>query len=150
MTQETTSTEKAAEIPAKEPILPDGIGLNLEQAKTLISQSSGILLANDEPALMGITICNAYLGEVQKLHNRHQAGLSRLMAEKTDAYMAGVNAAVTQLSESLSSASVEGIRKVFEDHAARLNAFRTTVLWGAAIVSVSALVNVAVFVLRGL
>jgi hypothetical protein len=150
MTQENTSTEKAAETPAKEPLLPDGIGLNLEQAKTLISQSSGILLANDEPALMGITICNAYLGEVQKLHNRHQAGLSRLMAEKTDAYMAGVNAAVAQLSESLSSASVEGIRKVFEDHASRLNAFRTTVLWGTAIVSVSALFNVAVFVLRGL
>jgi len=96
------------------------------------------------------TLLNAYLGEVQKLHARHEAGLAKLMAEKTDAYVSGVNAAVEQLSTSLSSASVEGIRKVFDDHASRLNAFRNAVYWAAAIVSVSALFNVAVFVLRGL
>jgi len=136
--------------PEKAPILPDGIGLTLAQAKALISESSGIRLGNDEPALMGITICNAYLGEVQKLHARHEAGLAKLMAEKTQAYMSGVSAAVEQLSTSLSSASVEGIRKIFDDHAATLNTFRNVVIWATAIVSVSALLNVAVFVLRSI
>jgi hypothetical protein len=72
------------------------------------------------------------------------------MGEKTVEYMKGVNATVAQLSASLSSASVEGIRKVFDDHAARLNDFRNAVIWAAAIVSVSALFNVAAFLLRGL
>ena len=136
--------------PEKAPLLPDGIGLTLEQAKALIAQSSGIVLGNDEPALMGITLCNAYLGEVQKLHTRHEKGLARLMSEKTDTYVSSVNTAVEQLSTSLSSASVDGIRKVFEEHAATLNAFRHAVSWAAAIVAVSALLNVAVFVLRGM
>jgi hypothetical protein len=45
---------------------------------------------------------------------------------------------------------VEAVRTIFNEHAARLNAFRTAVIWAAAIVSVSALLNVTVFVLRGL
>jgi len=134
----------------KEPILPDGIGLTLEQAKRLISETSGIRLGNDEPALMGITICNAYLGEVQKLHARHEAGLAKLMAEKTQAYVAGVNSAVDQLSASLSSASVEGIRKVFDAHAASLNTFKNALMWASAIISASALINMVVFILRGM
>jgi len=136
--------------PEKAPLLPDGIGLTLEQAKALIAQSSGIVLGNDEPALMGITLCNAYLGEVQKLHTRHEKGLARLMSEKTDAYVSSVNTAVEELSVSLSSASVDGIRKVFEEHAATLNAFKHAVYLAAAIVAVSALLNVAVFALRGM
>jgi hypothetical protein len=151
MTQETVFPDAVQpETPAKKPILPDGIGLTLEQAKSLISAQCKIVLADDEPALMGITICNAYLNEVQKLHARHEEGLARLMAEKSDDYMKGVNVAVEQLSTSLSSASVEGIRRIFDDHAAKLNAFKSAVCWGAAIVSVSALFNVAVFVLRSM
>jgi hypothetical protein len=145
-----TQASTVPETPAKESLLPDGIGLTLDQAKALIAQNSGILLSNDEPALMGITICNAYLGELQKLHERHSKSLAKLMADKTDAYVSGVHASIGQLTESLSSASVEGIRKVFDDHAARLNAFKNAVFWAAAIVSASALLNVAVFVLRGL
>jgi hypothetical protein len=145
MTEQPENTQQE-----KEALLPDGIGLNLEQAKALITHHCGIKLGNDDPALMGITICNAYLGEIQKLHNRHKEGLALLMAEKTTAYITGVNSAVEQLAASLSSASVEGIRKVFDDHAAKLNAFRQAVIWAAAIISVSALLNVTVFVLRGL
>ena len=76
--------------------------------------------------------------------------LGRLMSDKTDAYISGVATAVAQLTDSLSSASVEGIRKVFDDHAARLQVFKNSTIWLAAIVAVSALLNVAVFVLGGL
>ena len=70
------------------------------------------------------------------------------MADKTDAYVSGVAAAVAQLTDSLSSASVEGIRKVFDDHAARLQVFKNSTTWLAVIVAVSALLNVAVFALK--
>ncbi|GFH63358.1 MAG: hypothetical protein ZNDK_1129 [Candidatus Desulfovibrio kirbyi] len=151
MTQEIEPSENTMpKAPEDKPILPDGIGLSLEQAKALIAKDNGVVLSSDEPALMGITICNAYLIEVQKLHERHSKGLAKLMAEKTDAYVSGVNTAIAQLSESLSAASVEGIRKIFDDHAARLHAFKNTATWATAIIAVSALFNVAVFILRGL
>ena len=63
-------------------------------------------------------------------------------------YVSGVQAAVNQLSTSLSSASVEGIRKVFDDHAARLSTFKSNVYLAAVIVGMAALLNVAVFILR--
>lgn len=156
MTQENLTSE-SAEQPAeqeekkkfKSP-LPDGFGLTLAQAKALVAEHNKTVIADDEPALIELTILNAFLGELEKLHARHKEGLSRLMADKTDAYVAGVQEGISQLTGSLSSASVEGIRKVFDDHAARLQAFKNSTAWLAAIVGVSALLNVAVFVLGGL
>jgi len=128
----------------------DKIGLNLDEVHALLSKTHNAAIPENDPLLMIVTILNAYLGEVQKLHARHEAGLGKLMADKTDAYISGVKKAVDQLSTSLSSASVEGIRKVFDEHAATLNAFKTAVYWAAAIVSVSALLNVVVLVLRSI
>ena len=127
-----------------------GVGMSLKEVSDLLATTHSTIVPKDDAILMIATLLNAYLGEVQKLHARHKEGLARIMAEKTDAHISGVNAAVERLATSLSSASVEGIRKVFDDHAATLHAFRYAVFWAAAIVSVSALINVIVFVLRGL
>lgn len=124
-----------------------GVGLSMEQIRSVVSNAHDVMLPKDDATLMIATILNAYLTEIEKLHARHGKGLARLMAEKTDAYVSGVQTVVGQLTDSLSSASVEGIRKVFDDHAARLHAFKNNTAWLAAIVAVSALVNVAVFVL---
>lgn len=125
-----------------------GAGLPLEQIRSLVSEAHGVLLPRDDATLMIATMLNAYLSEMEKLQARHEKGLTRLMAEKTDAYVSGVKAATDQLSDSLSSASMEGIRKVFDDHAARLNTFKSNVHLAALIVGLSALLNVAVFILR--
>lgn len=148
--QPTKQPEPVDAKPKKEPppLPPDGFGYTLEQARALIAQHHKMILANDEPSLMGVTICNAYLSELEKLQARHRDGLGRLMADKTDAYIFGVREGIAQLTDSLSSASVQGIRKVFDDHAARLQAFKNSTAWLAAIVAVSALLNVAVFVLK--
>lgn len=154
MTQENLRPESTAP-PAKQgeqrkftSSLPDGIGLTLAQAKALVAEHNKTVIADDEPALIELTILNAFLDELEKLQARHKEGLGRLMADKTDAYVSGVATAVGQLTDSLSSASVEGIRKVFDDHAARLQAFKNSTTWLAAIVAVSALLNVAVFALK--
>lgn len=127
-----------------------GVGLTLEQIRSVVSKAHDVMLPKDDATLMIATILNAYLTEVDKLHTRHEKGLTRLMADKTDEYVSGVQVAVNQLSASLSSASVEGIRKVFDDHAARLSTFKSNVYLAAVIVGMSALLNVAVFVLGGL
>lgn len=154
MTQENPTPGSAAQPAGQEAQkkftspLPDGIGLTLAQAKALVAEHNKTVIADDEPALIELTILNAFLGELEKLQTRHKEGLGRLMADKTDAYVSGVATAVAQLTDSLSSASVEGIRKVFDDHAARLQSFRNSTTWLAAIVAVSALLNVAVFALK--
>lgn len=127
-----------------------GVGLTLEQIRSVVSKAHDVMLPKDDATLMIATILNAYLTEVDKLHTRHEKGLTRLMADKTDEYLSGVQAAVSQLSASLSSASVEGIRRVFDDHAARLSTFKSNVYLAAVIVGMSALLNVAVFILGGL
>ena len=114
----------------------------------MVSKAHDVLLPKDDATLMIATILNAYLTEVDKLQARHEKGLTRLMAEKTDEYVSGVQTAVNQLSTSLSSASVEGIRKVFDDHAATLKTFKSNVYLAAVIIGMSALLNVAVFILR--
>ena len=134
----------------EENLLPDGIGMPLEQVRALLAHTHETVLDKADPILMVTTMLNAHLREVEKLQEKHQEGLGKFMADKTDAYVSGVREGIAQLTDSLSSASVEGIRKVFDEHAARLQAFKNSTAWLAAIVGVSALLNVAVFVLGGL
>ena len=149
MTEENTLIEATQEEQEKaKPLLPYTHGMTLEQISSLITEMHKTVIAKNDPILMVVTMLNAYLAEVEKLQARHEKGLTRLMAEKTDEYVSGVQAAISQLSTSLSSASVEGIRKVFDDHAATLRTFKSNMYLAAVIVGMSALLNVAVFILR--
>lgn len=129
---------------------PESFGLSLEQVAALLAKEHKALVDKSDPILMVVTILNAWLSEVQKLQARHENGLTRLMTDKTDGYVANVQQALAQLTKGLSSASVEGARNLFEDHAARLASFKQNIFWAAGIVAGSALVNVAVFVLLAL
>lgn len=134
---------------AVSPALPDGIGLTLDDVRALLAKEHETIVPKDDPMLMIVTLLNAYLDEVDKLHARHGKALAALMAGKTDAYVKGVQGATDALAAQLSASSVEGIRKVFAEHAGQLQSLKSGMWYAAAIVAVSALVNVAVFVLRG-
>lgn len=125
-----------------------GVGLSLEQIRSVLDSVHEVVISKDDDILMVATMLNAYLTEVEALQTRHEKGLTRLMAEKTDVYVSSVQTAVERLSDSLSSASVEGFRKIFEEHTARLNTFKSNVHLAALIVGLSALLNVAVFILK--
>ena len=142
--------ESSVNLPPVEQNVFDGIGLSLEQVRGLLAEKHGAVVDKADPILMVVTILNAHLAEVEKLQARHRTGLGKLMSEKTDAYVSGVQEAVAQLAEKLSSASVEGMRTTFAEHTARLQLFQSSLIWLAAIVATSALLNVVVFVLRGL
>ena len=82
-----------------------GVGLTLEQIRSVVSKAHDVMLPKDDATLMIATILNAYLTEVDKLQARHEKGLTRLMTEKTDAYVAGVQTVVNQLSTSLKASA---------------------------------------------
>ena len=126
---------------------PEGVGLSIEEVRQLLAKAHETVVDKNDPILMVVTMLNAHLGEVEKLQGRHRDGLNKFMAEKTDNYVKGVQAAISQLTESLSASSVEGIRKASHLHSLMLEAFKTHLYCAAAIITVSALVNVAVFVL---
>jgi hypothetical protein len=124
-------------------------GMSVEDARALVAKEHGETIPANDPVLLIVTVMNACLGQMGDLHKRHEAGLSRLMADKTYGYVRGVKTATGQLAQSLSSASIEGLREVFREQDARLQAFRHKLSSLAALVAVSALVNAVVLVLMG-
>lgn len=136
-----------AKKPEASPVLPDGRGLKLPQVRELLHNVHNQSVPQDDPLLMVVTICNAFLGEIEALHQRHEAGLSRLMADKSGTYVADISKAVDKLSAGLSSASAEGMKLAAGGLEKRLAVFRNSLAWLAAIVCVSALANVIAFAL---
>jgi len=129
--------------------LPDGIGLDLEEVRALLARKHDTVVGADDPVLMLVTLHNAFLGEYEKLLARHNAAITALLTEKTDGYVESVRSSAEGLAKDFSASSVESVRQTFRENSARLQVFRHNLMWLAAIVAVSALVNVAVFVLRG-
>jgi len=129
------------------PVLPDGKGLNLQAVRDLLHNVHNQSVSPDDPLLMVVTICNAFLGEVEALHQRHEAGLSRLMADKAGSYVSEITKAMDTLSSGLSSASAEGMKAAASGLEKRLADFKSSLSWLAAIVCGSALINVIAFAL---
>ena len=139
--------ERKPEIPNM-PQLPDGIGLTLDEIRSLLATKNSITVSPDDPILMMVTLLNAFLTEEEKLLDRHRKALTSILTDKTDNYVQAVEQTTANLSESISTSSVHEIKKIFQENGATMNRFRSNMVWLAAIVGISALVNVAVFVLR--
>lgn len=138
--------ESKPEIPNM-PLLPDGIGLTLDEVRSLLATKNSITVSPDDPILMMVTLLNAFLSEEEKLLDRHRKALTSILTDKTDNYVTAVAQTTASLSESISNSSVHEIKKIFQKNGATMNRFRSNMVWLAAIVGISALVNVAVFVL---
>ncbi|TKB23157.1 hypothetical protein FCL47_23680 [Desulfopila sp. IMCC35006] len=130
------------------PQLPDGIGLSLDEVRSLLASKNSITVSPDDPILMMVTLLNAFLTEEEKLLDRHRKALTSILTDKTDTYIKAVEQTTVNLSESISALSGTEIKKIFNENSGMMNSFRSNMVWLAAIVGISALVNVAVFVLR--
>jgi len=128
------------------PELPDGIGLTLDDVRVLLAQKNSITVSPDDPVLMIVTILNAFLTEEEKLLERHRKALTSILSDKTDVYIKTVEKTTSNLQESISSASVEEIKKIFITNNSVLQKFKINMCWLAAIVCITALINVALFV----
>lgn len=139
------SDEAQASVDQLENVMPDGIGLSLESVRALLAKEHSTLVAKDDPMLMVATLLNSYLSQVETQNNRLQKGMTKLLEDKTDSYVKGVQAATDSLASSLSTASVEAIKKIFTDNAAQLIGFKNAVWLVALVVIASAMVNVVAF-----
>ena len=148
MTEEQTTAESAEKMAEPQPELPDGIGISLEDIAVLLAMKHDTSLSRDDPVLMLVTICNSFLGAIHSLHEKHNGALTSIMTARTKEYIASVQNTTDALTQTLSDASVEAIRKIFAEHASALQASKWNARWCAFIVAVSAMANVIVLALR--
>jgi len=132
----------------KEPEFPDGIGVKLEDIATAVAMKHNTILEKRDPALIILSICNAFLCEINKLQVKHNEALGKILASRTQEYIAEVKATRESFSQAVSTASVEGIRAVFERHAAAMKASIWNARWCALITGVSALSNLILWAAR--
>lgn len=141
------------------PLLPDGIGLDFEDTRMMLSKLHGIHLGKDEPIMMMVTFGNLFISEVEKLHKKHNEAVTRIMADqsakyiaavaqKSDEFVTGVKDSSDALGAALKESSVDAIRDIFNSHAKELNSNKINARWCAAIMAVAALINIAVTLWR--
>lgn len=129
-------------------LLPDGIGLTVEEVSAMLHKEHGVSVPKDDPVLMQVTILNAFLQEQSKLQKKHEKALAAFMGKQTSAHVEAVEKSVHQLSETLSGVTVKGIQEAAKDFVADVSSLRTTLWLCTAIIACSAIINVAVFVLQ--
>ena len=139
---------QAPSAPEPEPCLPDGLGLAVEDVRALLAQKHNLAVPVDDPMLMMVTIQNAFLGAQAQLQKKHEKALAAFMGEQTMSYVKGVEKSVSELCDTLSGVTIKGIQGAASDFAASLGGFKATLYLCTAIMAISALLNVAVFVLR--
>lgn len=148
MSDELKNQTNETQEPEPMPEMPDGRGLKYEEVQALLHAKHKTSVGTNDPILMLVTILNVYLGELENSHNRHDAAMAKIIAAKTAEYISGVRQTTDTLTKTLSDASVEGIRKTFDDQAGRLKAFENSLFWCSALISLSALINAALYILK--
>lgn len=116
----------APDAPPIMPVLPEGIGLSLDEVRALIEQRNHVRVEADDPILVALTIANAHLTAVEKLHQLHRKALTELMSRETATHTESVAKNVAALSEKLSGVTVENIGHVVTQFQTALTSFRTT------------------------
>lgn len=130
------------------PELPDGVGLSLEEVRTLLAVKNSTSVSPDDPILMIVTVLNAFLAEEEKLLDRHRKALTSILTERTDGYVKAVEQTTSHLGESLSSGSAKEMSRLFSENTVRMERFNSSLFWLTAIVTAAALINVAIFIWR--
>lgn len=118
----------APDAPPIMPVLPEGVGLSLDEVRALIEQRNHVRVEADDPILVALTIANAHLTAVEKLHQLHRKALTELLSRETATHTEAVAKSVAALSEKLSGVTVENIGRVVTQFQSALASFRTTLL----------------------
>jgi len=132
------------------PHLPDKqeIALDYEYVRGLLAAKHNTAVGLDDPILMMVTLINLHLDELEKLTKRHNEALTKIMADQSRKYIAGVKTTTDDLGKVLAENSVEAIREIFNSHGRALHTNTNNAIWCAGIMAVSVLVQVAIMAIR--
>lgn len=140
----------SGEAPREAPALPDGVGLSLEEVRTMLIKEHGTSMGKDDPLLMMVTISNAFLSEYERLLKHHNEALTTFLSEAGAQHLDSARQSAEAVTKGLSASSIGVIQEHLQGHRKAMASFQNNMTWLAVIVAISATVNVAVFVYRGL
>lgn len=135
----------------------EDLHLNLDEVRQEIFRVNNMAVDRDDPALAYVTIMNACLDEQQKLMNAHLNALSSLMAKETgaavestrksaDSVIEATQKNMKEVVKAFSAMSAENLR----DAGKELASLRSTMKLCTGMMAASALLVVAVFVLKAM
>lgn len=130
------------------PEMPDGVGISYEDLDVLFAMKHNTTVDRNDPVLIVVSVCNAFLYKAKELHDQHNEALTKILTARTQDYVASVKSTTDSFTSTLSQASVEGIRKIFDDHANTLHSAKWNSRWCALVVAVSALANLIALALK--
>ena len=135
------------------PVLPDGIGMSYDEITALLAEKSKVVVGPDDPILMMVPLCNAFLEQERKLMNLHKTALAKVLAEKTEGFVSAVQGMADEMGKTLASSTVESLGSALVEHRegmtrqqAVLERHQAEVRQWGLVAAISAAVNVAVFV----
>lgn len=126
----------------------DGFGMSIDDVRALLAKQHETIVPKDDPLLLTVTILNVFLEHLEKLNQKQLKSMNNLLTERTEAYINGVKDTIDGLSQTLQSITVEGIKDTQEKHRLHLQSFKVNMWWVAGIITLSAFLNVTVFILR--
>jgi hypothetical protein len=132
------------------PLLPDGIGLDLETVRAMLALKHATVVTTDDPVMMLVTLNNAFLNEYERLLKRHNDALTAYLESAAGKHLEATRQASEAITQGLSATSVGAIQAIIQKHKETMASFQNNMVWLAAITAISAAVNVAVFVWRGM
>ena len=136
-----SDTEKQAEQQGQDqqdkvPVLGDGVGLDYGNVAALLSNKCKVVVDLDDPILMMVPLCNAFLEEERKLMEQHKKVLAAVLSEKTGGFVASVQRTADELGKTLASSTVKSLEDAMQQHQANIR-------WWGLVATVSALLNIA-------
>lgn len=127
--------------------IEDGIGLSIDEVRMLIAREHEMQPPDkSDPVLMVVTMLNACLSEQQALHEKHCKALNRVLGERTDSYVSAIQESVNGLTQSLSNASVQGMKNLLDAHSAQVEQLKATLRLSTAMNVLAALLLVAALI----
>lgn len=139
--------------PPAMPALPDGVGLSYEELASRLAEKSRVIVSPDDPILMMVPLCNAFLEEERRLMERHKRALAQVMAEKTGGFVDSVKQITDDLGKTLTASAVDSLsaglaahRQGMERQNAALQQHQANIRWWGLVATVSALLNIVLIV----
>ncbi|MBF0482139.1 MAG: hypothetical protein HQK81_09075 [Desulfovibrionaceae bacterium] len=133
----------SSETPVQNTGLPDGIGLDQSKMQELLIKQFKTPIGDNDPILMEVAIYNNFLEQYNKLLGFHHGLLMDFFSQESEKYLSVVQSASDAVKTGMSKASIEHIGKLLKD-------FNNSMMLMTIIIFISAIINVAVFVLRSL
>ena len=131
---------RAAQPPPPMPALGDGYGLNADEVARMLAEKANIPVSPDDPILMMVPLCNAFLSEERRLLEKHSEVLAHVLADKTGGFVASVRQTADELGQTLSSAAVRDLHQAMQEHKAAIQ-------WWGWLASCAALLNLVLVAL---